>query len=124
MGFNVLNSDIQQLQNFDHKMENYVQYDVTEQFHGKFDIVLSVSAIEHIDHDVTKLIGNLLDQVNIGGVLILTMDVPDVDLNAVENFLGCKCTDVRDRLNGLNSICADGNFADKNIVRLIIEGLL
>lgn len=71
--------------------ENFIFYDITKKHNEKFDLVLNISTIEHLDSDKRiSAIENLIEQVNIGGHLILTFDYPDVDLNQIENFFNFK----------------------------------
>jgi hypothetical protein len=69
--------------------ENFVFYDITTPFDKKFDMVLNISTIEHLPNEYRILaLQNLVDQINIGGHLILTFDYPDIDILEIENFFG------------------------------------
>jgi hypothetical protein len=52
-------------------------------------MVLNISTIEHLPNEFRiSALQNLIDQINIGGHLILTFDYPDIDILEIENFFG------------------------------------
>lgn len=102
-------------------------YDITtenKEFANKFDFVVNVSTIEHLETTdaINKSIENLFKQVKPGGYLILTFDYPRVRLNEIELFIGHKCTyGGKDALNGSNSKIIDERYKDLNIVFLTLK---
>jgi len=119
IGFDVTNSDVSY-----YNVPNFVNYDVRERrpdLSGRFDAVLCISSLEHINENHVIIIDNLLDQVKDGGVLIITFDYPDVNLKQLEEYFSCGCMDVTDKLNGLNSLMPDNAYGHLNIVGLVIE---
>jgi hypothetical protein len=54
---------------------------------NRFDTVLCISTLEHIGGDHTQIIrDNLLPQVRAGGELVVTFDLPGLQLDAVETY--------------------------------------
>jgi len=101
-------------------------YDITEEnkeFEKKFDFVVNVSTIEHLDTANNRLtaIKNLMKQVKVGGYLILTFDYPRVNLNEIETLVGVKCKVPENALNGANSINPNQAYKDLNIVYLTLR---
>lgn len=101
-------------------------YDITTEkndFENKFDFVLNVSTIEHLNdvNDRLDAINNLFKQVKNSGYLILTFDYPRVDLNEIETLVNEKCVVGDDILNGVNSIMPNENYKDLNIIYLILQ---
>lgn len=101
-------------------------YDITTQepmFENKFDFVINVSTIEHLDTPELRIraIDNLFKQVKPNGYLILTFDYPRVNLNEIQKFLNKECANKIQPLNGGNSINPNNNYENLNIVYLIIQ---
>lgn len=103
----------------------YVRHNLTiEQPAGRglFDAVLCVSVVEHLPkakHLVA--LNNLLQQCEPGGHLILTFDWPRVSNQEVERWCGAKMKDVRQRLNGGNSVWPDKRYRHLNVILLHIQ---
>jgi len=74
---------------------------------GEFDFCLNVSTVEEVPGDHVEVIKNHLDQLKDGGKLVMTFDVPGIQLERVEAFLGRKIDDVKERLNPHNSVLPD-----------------
>jgi hypothetical protein len=120
---NVVNSDIKPSE-----FKNTIVYDITKDeptFHNKFDYVLNISALEEIQNaDHVELLKNHYNQLKIGGKLIITFDVHEVrglQLAKVENFLGQKIKNVKEKLNGGNSKFKNEKYTHLNCGKLIIE---
>lgn len=101
-------------------------YDITTEqkdFENKFDFVVNVSTIEHLNtiNDRIISIENLFKQVKSGGYLILTFDYPSVKLIEIEELIGVKCKDSLDKLNGSNSINPNHIYSNLNIIYLILK---
>jgi len=101
-------------------------YDITKEnkeFEKKFDFVVNVSTIEHLNTvgDRLKAIENLMKQVKAGGYLILTFDYPRVNLNEIETLVGRKCDVPVNALNGSNSTNPNQAYKDLNIIYLILR---
>ncbi len=103
-----------------------VFYDITteeKQFENKFQFVLNISTIEHLDSKEKRIaaIENLYKQVVANGYLILTFDYPRVGLSEIEVLVGEKCKFSENPLNGRNSVVQNLNYKDLNIVYLILK---
>lgn len=107
--FSVTNSDI-----LYREIPNSCVHDITqepnEKFKEAFDVVLNVSALEEIPGDHIKYLSNLLQQVEPGGFLIITFDLPGLQLNKIEEFLGQDIShkDYHDRIIGSGAPWFDG----------------
>jgi hypothetical protein len=89
----------------------------------QYDVVLNISTIEHmpIEHQIPSL-NNLLSTVKPNGYLVLTFDLPDVNLSTIENWCGCQCEiKPENALNGLNSVYSQPQYANYNFILLIIQ---
>jgi SAM-dependent methyltransferase len=103
-------------------------YDITtekKEFEAKFDFVINVSTIEHLNtvEDRLKSIENLFKQVKKNGYLILTFDYPRVSLIEIESLVNSKCNREFVLLNGENSKLPNNRYKDLNIVYLILKKL-
>jgi hypothetical protein len=101
-------------------------YNITEEskeFENKFDFVLNVSTIEHLDTVKNRLLAieNLFKQVKVDGYLILTFDYPRVSLSEIESLVNFKCKVSTNILNGGNSAIPNVGYKDLNIVYLILK---
>lgn len=94
MSVNCIHSDIKPS-----PLEGTMVYDITkpptESLKESFSFVINVSALEEIPGDHVQYIKNLYDGLQFGGILILTFDLPGLQLDAVESFVGRKIS--RDR---------------------------
>lgn len=67
--------------------DNFIYYDITKPYSGEFDLVLNISTLEHLPpSNIINSLDNLLNQVKIGGHLILTFDYPIVDLALINKY--------------------------------------
>lgn len=101
-------------------------YDITteeKEFENKFDFVLNVSTIEHLDTKVLRItaIENLFKQVKPNGYLVLTFDYPRVSLIEIEKMFEIECKKSVNPLSGKNSKVPNVHYGDLNIVYLIIK---
>ena len=73
-------------------MPNYRVYNLMSRMERTFDAVLCISTLEHIEARYTPaILQNLFDQTAVGGLTVLTVDVPVADVAAIENFVGRRC---------------------------------
>ena len=83
--YNITNSDI-----LYREIPNTCIHDITQPpndaFKESFDIVLNVSALEEIPGDHLLYLQNLLEQVKPNGYLIITFDLPGLQLEKIEDF--------------------------------------
>ncbi|MGJ8671232.1 MAG: hypothetical protein ACSHXK_17235 [Oceanococcus sp.] len=118
----VVNSDI-----LPSPIPNTCVMDITEppanEYRGKFDVVLNVSTVEEIENDHVMIIGNLLDQVRVDGYLVITFDIPGMQMGKLERLLGKKIDRFDDELNGTNSAAPNSKFAKLSCGLLILKKL-
>jgi hypothetical protein len=85
-----------------------VEYDLTKKppknYLNKFDFVVNVSTVEEIDFPHVEVLGNLLSMVKKNGYLIVTFDIPGIQLEMVEKLFGSKLSSTKTTLTGLTSI--------------------
>ena len=119
---NCLHSDI-----VSSKLEKTTIYDITkkspEEFYCKFDFVINVSTIEEVDYNNWIILNNLLDQVKIGGYLIITFDLPGLQVELFEKNLNVKLKRNENALNGNNSKLKAHIFGHLNCGVLVIKKL-
>ena len=116
---NIVNSDIKRS-----NLKNTVIYDITKennQYKEYFDYVINISAIEEINFDHLKIIKNLYMQVKKNGYLILTFDLPGLQLGKIEDFLKAKIGNKKIKLNGSNSMVKNTKYSHLNCGVLIIQ---
>ncbi|MCP4270067.1 MAG: class I SAM-dependent methyltransferase, partial [Candidatus Brocadiaceae bacterium] len=73
--------------------DNFKFYDITQPYETdkRFDMVMNISVLEELSPDERdRAFHNLYSQVKEGGVLFLTFDYPQVDLNWIEKLVGEK----------------------------------
>lgn len=76
-------------------------------YSNHFDIIINVSTVEEVKYDHAEIIKNHLNQLNDGGIFILTFDYPGFQLENVENFFQQKINEPEQRLTPKNSIFPD-----------------
>jgi len=118
---NVIHSDIRRS-----SLPKTMVYDVTQQMDNSylnhFDFVLNISTIEEIQCSTDVIISNLLEQVKVGGYLIITFDHDadtchtcgngSINLNLVENYLNTSIKEPvsGEILTGANSKLSGGRY--------------
>ncbi len=116
-GRTIYNSDIDEVNSF--RFRNWFRHDANNKLDRTFDAVVFISTLEHMaGSDTDEVMRNLMSQVAPGGKLILTFDVPDIDIRKMETFLGVRCEEPGPRLSGLNSIMPEPVHAHLNIAVL------
>lgn len=89
-------------------LPNTAIWDITtsppEEYVGEFDIVINVSTVEEVNFDHLTIFNNLLKQVKKGGLLIITFDLPGLQLEKFEEFLGQPIERFSNELCGDNSV--------------------
>jgi SAM-dependent methyltransferase len=88
-------------------LENTGVYDITqspkEEWKESFDAVVNISTVEEVPFDHVTVMKNLLDMVKPGGYLFITFDLPGLQLETVEQFVGASIQDTKNRLTGNSS---------------------
>lgn len=99
---NVIHSDIKYS-----NLEKTMVYDITKSPEDKykeyFDVVINISTLEEVNFDHLQSFKNLFDQVKIGGLLIITFDLPGLQLNKFEILFDQKLKTSNMDINGFNS---------------------
>lgn len=119
----VVNSDINKS-----KYPNTVVWDITHEspheWVDKFDFVINVSTVEEVNYNHVSIIKNLLRQVKLGGYLIMTFDLPGLQLDEVEKFVGQSILSFDNNVNGSNSPIKNNRYSHMNCGLLIIQKTL
>ncbi len=77
-------------------LPNTMYYDVTQSinadFKEMFDFILNISTLHELHLNCVQIIKNLMEQLHVGGHLIVTFDVSDDNNNitVLEDFIGTK----------------------------------
>ena len=121
--YQVLNSDI--LSSSELGTEIYdVRKSPPKDWIEKFDFVINVSTVEEVSASHIKLIQNLLIQVKPGGYLILTFDLPGLQLWAIEKFFRRKIKrSTTNEISGESSALPSNDFAHLRVGLLVIQKL-
>ncbi len=104
-------------------------YDITTANDKMFDVVICVSSLEDV-YSETKpdnlkiCFNNLINQVSIGGRLLITCDYPGVPLWYCEDMIGQKITNEKTKLSYANSILPDLNFKIGAEYHIIVMDLI
>jgi len=116
----VINSDLLPSQ-----VPNTEVWDITAEppaaYVDNFDVVLNVSTVEEVDADHLLIIKNLLDQIKPGGLLIITFDLPGMQLGKLERVLSAQLQEFDDNLNGANSEHPNQKYNNLNCGLLVLR---
>jgi SAM-dependent methyltransferase len=116
----VVNSDIKESQEL-----NTIIWDITNKPMGNhinyFDVVINVSTVEEVKSDHVNILKNLIAQIKDGGLLIITFDLPGLDLDNVEKFLGVKLETHDDDVNGANSKLKNNKYGHLTCGLLVLR---
>ena len=100
-------------------------YDITnkptEDKIEKFDVVLNVSTVEEVQDNHFNILHNLFNQVKKGGLLIITFDLPGLQINDFELMLDKKLKVSENDISGSNSILINPHCSNLNCGILIIK---
>ena len=98
-------------------LENTELYDITkkpkEEWRETFDAVVNISTVEEVPFDHVTVIKNLLEMVKPGGYLFITFDLPGLQLEKVEQFVGSSIQETDNRLTVISS-----KYPNPNLSRL------
>ncbi len=99
---NVTNSDL-----LPSKENNTMVWDITKpapsNFIDAFDVVLNVSTVEEVRFNHLTIFKHLFDQVATGGLLIITFDLPGLQIKKFEKLFGQSIIAAENKINGQNS---------------------
>lgn len=94
------------------------QCDIRKPIPYRADTVLCISALEELQPDEqVEAVKNLWNSVLPDGHLLITADVPGLDLPALEAFVGHPCKDTPSRLSGSTSIFPQHEHSHLNVIR-------
>jgi hypothetical protein len=115
-----LNSDVRRS-----NLPKTVLYDLTNkpqnEYIGKFDFVINVSTLEEIDFPHIETFKNLLDMVKIGGHLIVTFDVPGIQLEMFESLFESRISSTENKLTGLTSKSPSSEFHNLSAGYFVVQ---
>lgn len=104
---------------------NTVVWDITKappaDYNDKFDFVLNVSTVEEVDADHLAIIKNLILQIKPGGILIMTFDLPGMQLKKLDKLVGQELLEFDDNLNGANSALPIKKYDKLNCGLLVLR---
>jgi len=116
----VVNSDL-----LPSEIPNTVIWDITtrppEKYLDRFDFVLNVSTVEEVDTDHLMIIENLVAQVKPGGFLIMTFDMPGMQLTKLNKLLNKSLVEFDDNINGANSAIPLPKYSHLNCGLLVLR---
>jgi hypothetical protein len=100
-------------------------YDITnkptEDNIEKFDVVLNVSTVEEVSDNHFNILHNLFNQVKKGGLLVITFDLPGLQIDDFELMLDKKLKVSENDISGSNSILINPHCSNLNCGILIIK---
>lgn len=106
-------------------LEKTFIYDITktpnEDFLEKFDVVINISTVEEVSHDHLSVLNNLLSQVKQNGLLIITFDLPGLQIDKIEQFFGIKLITSDSDICGINSKLVNKICENLNCGILVIK---
>jgi SAM-dependent methyltransferase len=116
----VVNSDL-----LPSEIPNTVIWDITtrppEEYLNRFDFVLNVSTVEEVDTDHLMIIENLFAQVKPGGFLIMTFDLPGMQLKKLNKLLNTELVEFDDNISGANSVIPLPKYSHLNCGLLVLR---
>jgi hypothetical protein len=118
---NIKNSDIKYSE-FENTSIYNIKEKPTEDEVGKYDVVLNISTIEEVNNfSHVEIFNNLYKQVKQDGILIITFDYPGLNLDDIENHLGLKIKDDKQRVNGSNSVAENKKYSHLNFGLICVQ---
>jgi len=123
LGCEIINSDL-----LESKVDNTTIYDlrksVPAEYEDSFDFVLNVSTIEEIDAPHLEIVSRLMSMVKVGGYLVVTFDIPGMQLYFLEQLFGTKIQGTKSPLNGSNSPYRMDEFQNLQVGYFVVERTL
>jgi hypothetical protein len=125
---NDLESEFSEIVNSDllpSDVPNTVIWDITSPppaaYLDKFDFVLNVSTVEEVDADHLMIIENLVSQIKPGGLLVMTFDMPGMQLKKLNKLVNQELVEFDDNLNGANSVLPTAKYSGLNCGLLVLR---
>lgn len=105
--------------------KNTFLYDITqsppEQWVNSFDAVLNISTVEEVRFDHVTILKNLLAMVKPEGYLIITFDLPGLQVPKVSQWVGKELSVPNVSLNGANSSNPNHTYTHLNCGLLVLQ---
>lgn len=89
----------------------------------KFDVVINISTVEEVNFDHIQIFNNLLSQVKVGGLLIITFDLPGLQYEKFEKRLHQNMLTSPDDVTGANSKLQNMTYAGLSCGVLAVKKL-
>ena len=106
-------------------LKNTDVYDITQEprddWVEAFDAVINISTVEEVPFDHVTVIQNLLKMVKSSGYLFITFDLPGLQIQKVEEFIGATIEDTDSRLSGVSSKYPNLRWKNLNCGYLVIK---
>jgi hypothetical protein len=100
-------------------------YDITsppnDEMFESFDAVINVSTVEEVSHNHLNIIDNLLKQVKKNGLLVITFDLPGLQVTDIEDSLGVKLSTSDLDISGINSKLINPDCGNLNCGIMVIK---
>jgi SAM-dependent methyltransferase len=100
-------------------------YDITkppsDDMVQKYDIVVCISTLEEVRADHVGAFNNLYRQLKPGGHLIITFDLPGLQLDKFEKMFGLKLSCDGTPINGSNSRLKNDKYANLNVGLMVVR---
>jgi len=116
----VINSDI-----LPSDVPNTEIWDLTKapakEYLNKFEVVLNVSTVEEVDADHLMIIEHLISQIKPGGLLIMTFDLPGMQLKKLNGLVNRQLEEFDDNINGGNSVIPTKKYSHLNCGLLVMR---
>ena len=87
----------------------------------KFDVVINVSTVEEVSHNHLNVLNNLLNQVKQNGLLIITFDLPGLQIEKIEQLFDVKIITSDSDISGINSKLVNQICENLNCGVLVIK---
>lgn len=100
-------------------------YDITkppsDDMVQKYDAVVCISTLEEVRADHVGAFNNLYRQLKPGGHLIITFDLPGLQLDKFEKMFGLKLQCSGTPINGANSRLKNDKYANLNVGLMVVQ---
>jgi hypothetical protein len=107
------------------KLDKTDTYDITtrpsDKYINYFDFVLNISTLEEVKNDHINSFNNLMSMLKENGHLIITFDLPGLQLEKFENLFNQKIKSVENPLNGTNSKFQNKGYSHLNCGYLVVK---
>ncbi len=116
----IINSDIQPSSESNTMVWNITKPPPSD-FINAFDVVLNVSTVEEVKFNHLTIFKNLFDQVNKSGLLIITFDLPGLQIKKFEQLFGKNILITGNSINGQNSQLPNPKYKHLNCGLIVLR---